>query len=187
MLTDTGVVWITCDILSAVWTLILTAPIHCRASIAETVMQRHISPNLSANWVNYSLNTSTPQINTHLESVFPHSADVSLTEGYDNETVVFQSVNHLNTQRLLVRKKTNVPRKSVLKTNQLFHACSRQNSRSQTTIDFFSRQNHHALDHRAVGIRYKTCRIQSSSIFYEIQYVFNFRLITWHILGSLNH
>ncbi len=32
--------------LSAVWTLILTAPIHCRASIAETLMQRHISPNL---------------------------------------------------------------------------------------------------------------------------------------------
>ncbi len=35
-----------CDVLSAVWTLILTAPIHCRASIAETLMQRHISPNL---------------------------------------------------------------------------------------------------------------------------------------------
>ncbi len=32
--------------LSAVWTLILTAPIHCRASIGETLMQRHISPNL---------------------------------------------------------------------------------------------------------------------------------------------
>ncbi len=32
--------------LSAVWTLILTAPIHCRASIAEQVMQCYISPNL---------------------------------------------------------------------------------------------------------------------------------------------
>ncbi len=32
--------------LSAVWTLILTAPIHCRASIAEQVMQWYISPNL---------------------------------------------------------------------------------------------------------------------------------------------
>ncbi len=32
--------------LSAVWTLILTAPIHCRASIAETLMQCYISPNL---------------------------------------------------------------------------------------------------------------------------------------------
>ncbi len=61
--------------LSAVWTLILTAPIHCRASIAETLMQRHIStnltkkqthPNLSLKvgrllenvhfWVNYSFN-----------------------------------------------------------------------------------------------------------------------------------
>ncbi len=29
--------------LSAVWTLILTAPIHCRASIAETLMQCYIS------------------------------------------------------------------------------------------------------------------------------------------------
>ncbi len=32
--------------LSAVWTLILTAPIHCRASIAEQVMWCYISPNL---------------------------------------------------------------------------------------------------------------------------------------------
>ncbi len=34
------------DVLSVVWTLILTAPIHCRASIAEQVMQCYISPNL---------------------------------------------------------------------------------------------------------------------------------------------
>ncbi len=32
--------------LSAVWTLILTAPIHCRASIGEQVMECYISPNL---------------------------------------------------------------------------------------------------------------------------------------------
>ncbi len=31
----TGVVWIIVMFLSAVWTLILTAPIHCRASIGE--------------------------------------------------------------------------------------------------------------------------------------------------------
>ncbi len=42
----TGVVWIIVMCLSAVWTLILTAPIHCRASIAETLMQWHISTNL---------------------------------------------------------------------------------------------------------------------------------------------
>ncbi len=42
----TGVVWIIVMFLSVVWTLILTAPIHCRASIDETLMQRHISPNL---------------------------------------------------------------------------------------------------------------------------------------------
>ncbi len=34
----TGEVWITVMFLSAVWTLILTAPIHCRAPIAEQVM-----------------------------------------------------------------------------------------------------------------------------------------------------
>ncbi len=33
----TGVVWIIVMLLSAVWTLILTAPIHCRASTAETL------------------------------------------------------------------------------------------------------------------------------------------------------
>ncbi len=38
--------WIIVMFLSAVWTLILTAPIHCWASIAEQVMQWHISPNL---------------------------------------------------------------------------------------------------------------------------------------------
>jgi len=38
----TGVVWIIVMLLSAVWTLILTAPIHCRASIGETVMQCYI-------------------------------------------------------------------------------------------------------------------------------------------------
>ncbi len=32
--------------LSAVWTLILTAPIHCRASIGKKVMKCYISPNL---------------------------------------------------------------------------------------------------------------------------------------------
>ncbi len=34
----TGVVWIIVMVLSAVWTLILTAPIHCRGSIGEQVM-----------------------------------------------------------------------------------------------------------------------------------------------------
>ncbi len=38
--------WIIVMFLSAVWTLILTAPIHCRAYIAEQVMQCYISPNL---------------------------------------------------------------------------------------------------------------------------------------------
>ncbi len=70
----TGVVWIIVMFLSAVWTLILTAPIHYRASIAETLIQRHISINLMKQthpnlgwpegkfyfyfWVNYSSKTN---------------------------------------------------------------------------------------------------------------------------------
>ncbi len=42
----TGVVWIIVMFLSAVWTLILTAPIHCRGSIDEQMIEWHISPNL---------------------------------------------------------------------------------------------------------------------------------------------
>ncbi len=54
----TGVVWIIVMFLSAVWTLILTAPIHCRASIAETLMQWHFSKsdeetNSSISWMTW--------------------------------------------------------------------------------------------------------------------------------------
>ncbi len=42
----TGVVWIIVMFLSVVWTLILTAPIHRRASIGEQMMQCYIYPNL---------------------------------------------------------------------------------------------------------------------------------------------
>ncbi len=42
----TGGGWIIVMFLSDVWTLILTAPIHCRGSTAEQVTQCYISPNL---------------------------------------------------------------------------------------------------------------------------------------------
>ncbi len=42
----TGVVWFIVMFLSPVWTLILTALIHCRGSIGEQVMWCYISPNL---------------------------------------------------------------------------------------------------------------------------------------------
>ncbi len=42
----TGVVWISVMFLSAVWTLILTAPIHCRGYIDEQEMKCYISPEL---------------------------------------------------------------------------------------------------------------------------------------------
>ncbi len=38
--------WIIVMFLSAVWTLILTAPIHCRASTSEQLMECYIYPNL---------------------------------------------------------------------------------------------------------------------------------------------
>ncbi len=44
--------------LSAVWTLILTAPIHCRASIAEQVMKCYISPN-QLPWINKFINCTS--------------------------------------------------------------------------------------------------------------------------------
>ncbi len=41
-----GLEWILVMFLSAVWTLILTAPIHSRGSIGEQVMYCYTSPNL---------------------------------------------------------------------------------------------------------------------------------------------
>ncbi len=45
--------WIIVIFLSAVWTLILTAPIHCRGSIAEQVTEFLISPNLMKKQTQY--------------------------------------------------------------------------------------------------------------------------------------
>ncbi len=55
----TGVVWIIVMFLSAVWTLILTAPIHCRGSIGEQVMECYISPFLQLIHILYGLRVST--------------------------------------------------------------------------------------------------------------------------------
>jgi len=44
-----------CDVLSAVWTRILTAPIHYRASMGEQVMYCYISPNLIRKQINLHL------------------------------------------------------------------------------------------------------------------------------------
>ncbi len=41
-----GYLWVIVMFLSTVWTLILTAPIHCRGSIGEILMSCYISPNL---------------------------------------------------------------------------------------------------------------------------------------------
>ncbi len=47
-----------CDVFT-VWTLVLTAPIHCRASIAETLVQWYISPNLMKKYILGGLGVST--------------------------------------------------------------------------------------------------------------------------------
>ncbi len=72
----TGVVWIIVMFLSAVWSLILTAPIHCRASIAETLMQWHISTNLmkkqthpNLGWLHFQVNYSLKPL--HYYSIYP--------------------------------------------------------------------------------------------------------------------
>ncbi len=64
-------VWIIVMFWSSVWTLILTAPIHCRASTAEQVMEGCISPNLKQQqthlrwpetvWLNYSFKRISPK------------------------------------------------------------------------------------------------------------------------------
>ncbi len=45
--------WILCMFLSVVWTLILTAPIHCRGSIGEQVCQicSHEETNSTTSWI----------------------------------------------------------------------------------------------------------------------------------------
>ncbi len=54
MITD-GLEW--CDCFYQ--TLILTAPIHCRASFAETLMQRHISQRKKIIYISDGLRVST--------------------------------------------------------------------------------------------------------------------------------
>ncbi len=54
-----GYLWIIVMFLSAVWTLILTAPIHCRGSIGEQVMQSYISTNLKNTKKHEETNSST--------------------------------------------------------------------------------------------------------------------------------
>ncbi len=90
--------WIIVMFLSAVWTLILTAPIHCRGSIAEQVMYAkflQICSNEESNssksrlawgqyifskflfWVNYSLIVNIPvllhwPVDWELHAIFVH-------------------------------------------------------------------------------------------------------------------
>ncbi len=58
-----GLEWIIVMFLSAVWTLILTAPIHCRGSTGEQVMECYISPHLL-------------QKQTHLHLGWPEGEDI---------------------------------------------------------------------------------------------------------------
>ncbi len=77
----TGVVWIIVMFLSAVWTLILTAPIHCRASIAETLMQRHISTIL--------ISYKKQSVIVHWSG---HQLSVSVSSGRSRESSLHQLI-----------------------------------------------------------------------------------------------
>ncbi len=73
MLTD-GLEW--CGLLWCFYqTLILTAPIHCRASIAETLMQRHISTNLMKKQTHLHLRWSEGE---HIYSYFSFLGELFL-------------------------------------------------------------------------------------------------------------
>ncbi len=76
----TGVVWITCGwlwcFLSALWTLILTAPIHCRGSIGGKVMWGYIYPSLLQEDTNSS--TSLKRLNLKLFICFSRCNWLSL-------------------------------------------------------------------------------------------------------------
>ncbi len=58
----TGLVWIIVMFLSAVWTLILTAPIHCRGSIGEQVILNFSKSVLMKKQTHLQLGLSVEQI-----------------------------------------------------------------------------------------------------------------------------
>ncbi len=77
----TGVLWIIVMFLSAVWTLILTAPIHRRGSMGEQVMQYYISQNLMKK-------------QTHLHIGWPESEDILSKFSFLGELFLFISWSH---------------------------------------------------------------------------------------------
>jgi len=66
-----------CDVLSAVWTLILTAPIHCRASIGES--------DVMLNFSKYVLMKKQ----THLHLGWPEDECISSTFSFLGELLFF--------------------------------------------------------------------------------------------------
>ncbi len=58
--------WVIVMFLSAVWTLILTAPIHCRWSVGEQVMECYISPKIMKK-------------QTHLHLGWPEGKDIFIS------------------------------------------------------------------------------------------------------------
>ncbi len=79
----TGVVWIIVMFLSAVWTLILTAPIHCRECFGEQIMSCKVMP------ISYLLNVTVKGVAHRTRSAVSHRA-VSLKF----EHIVFYVCTH---------------------------------------------------------------------------------------------
>ncbi len=92
-------VWIIVMFLSAVWTLILTAPIHCRASIAETLMQRHISTNLMKKQTHLHLGTLLADLHVCVNCKCVCSDELRLNHtvnSYSTEPRLVLQTNSLN-------------------------------------------------------------------------------------------
>ncbi len=86
---DIGV-WIIVMFLSAVWTLILTAPIHCRWSTGEQVMQCYISPIF---WVNYSFNTLMSKEVSLRRGLFCHNDRLNI-----HHFTYYTAINNIDTK-----------------------------------------------------------------------------------------
>ncbi len=96
--------------LSAVWTLILTAPIHCRASIAEQVMYCYISPR---NKLIYILNDPRVSTFSSLDELF-----LQYTIVYTMSLVSLVSLSqvfvhaHTKQRRIVLTKQMVTPRRA---------------------------------------------------------------------------
>ncbi len=105
---DVDYLWIIVMFLSAVWTLILTAPIHCTGSIGEQVMQCYIYPNLMKK-------------QTHLHLGWPEDEYIFSKFSFLGE--LFFNVSFLTQYLIKMPKNYYFPTKLDLKCNFWYDSC----------------------------------------------------------------